>query len=152
VLWKTLVVAALGLGVVLAARSPAQEQKKDTKDSTGSVKGEPPAGKVPPYVHVVIFQLKKEAPAGEADALIRDSHAMLAKIPSVRRLWVGRPADKATPVAQKEYEVGVLVLFDNHEGLKSYLDHSLHVNFLRKHAQFWDEKKLRVYDFMNQMK
>src|ERR1700675_3673918 len=104
---RTLWVAALALGLVLVARSPAADKKESTKE----VKGNPLAGKVAPYVHAVIFRLNKEAPAGAAEALIKDSHALLAKIPAVRRLWVGRPADKATPIARKDYQVGLLVLF-----------------------------------------
>src|SRR5262245_29877233 len=106
---------ALTLGVALVAGdAPAAD-----KDSKG---GEPP------YVHTVFFYLKKDAPKGEVESLITDTHTLLAKIPSVRKLWVGRPAEKATPdFAKKDYQVGLLVLFDNFEGLKQYLDHPDHL-------------------------
>jgi hypothetical protein len=149
VLWKTLVVAVLAVGVALVARSPAQDVKKDTKES---LKGNPLAGKVAPFVHVVVFHLKKDAPSDAAEVLIKDSHALLAKIPSVRKLWVGRPAKQATPIARKDYDIGLLVLFDNAAGLNEYLEHPLHIQFVNKHSKVWEEKKVDVYDFVNQAK
>jgi Stress responsive A/B Barrel Domain len=149
---KTLLVAILGLSLALAGHSPAEDVKKDTKESTAKIKGNPLAGKVAPYVHAVIFRLNKDAPPGAAEALIKDSHALLAKIPSVRRLWVGRPADKATPIARKDYEVGLLMMFDNAAGLEEYLEHPLHLQFINKHGKTWDNKKISIYDFVNQTK
>jgi hypothetical protein len=105
----------------------------------------------PPYVHTVIFYLKKDAPKSEVAALIKDSHELLGKIPTVKKLMVGRPAEMATPeYAIKDYQVGLLVLFDDFAGLKTYLEHPLHTEFLKKHGEFWD--KVPVYDFINQTK
>ncbi len=102
-----------------------------------------------PYVHAVIFYLKKDAPAGEVDALIEDTHKLLGKISTVRGLWVGEPAVKATPeYAIKDYHVGLLVLFDDFDGLKKYLDDPLHQQYLDKHGKHWD--KVPVYDFLHQ--
>jgi len=106
-----------------------------------------------PYVHVVIFHLKKDAPAKAAEEMIADAHQMLAKIPTVRELRVGRPAEKATPdFAKKDYQIGLVIFFDNYEGLKTYLDHELHQKYVEKHLKHVDEKNLGVYDFINQMK
>jgi hypothetical protein len=111
------------------------------------------APKTAPYVHVVIFHLKKDAPSGTADALIADAYEILAKIPSVRGIQVGKPADKATPdFAKKDYQVGLLVLFDNFEGLETYLKHPLHQQYVDKHLKHVDETRLQVYDFINPKK
>jgi hypothetical protein len=129
---------ALTLGVALVA-SDAPAADKDSK------------GGEPPYVHTVFFYLKKDAPKGEVESLIADTHALLAKIPSVRKLWVGRPAEKATPeFAKKDYQVGLLVLFDNFEGLKQYLDHPDHLEYIKRHGKYWET--VPVYDFINQKK
>lgn len=105
----------------------------------------------PTYVHAVIFYMKKDAPKTAVQDLIADAHKLLAKIPSVKHLWVGRPAEKATPkFALSDYQVGLLVLFDNYQGLQEYLDHKLHTEFVEKHAKHWD--RVPVYDFVNQMK
>ena len=118
-----------------------------------AVKEDKAAAKAPPYVHVVVFRLAKDAPEGEAEAMIADCHEMLGKISSVRELKVGRPAEKATPnVAKKDFQVALLVLFDDADGLKTYLDDKLHLDFINKHGKHWDREKLEVFDFQNQAK
>jgi hypothetical protein len=113
--------------------------------------GEKEKKKRPPYVHAVIFYLKKDAPVGQVDAVIRDAHELLAKIPSVRGLWVGRPAEKSTPkYAVTDYDAGLLVLFDDYEGLQTYLDHPMHLEYVERHAKHFD--RVPVYDFLNQKK
>jgi hypothetical protein len=105
------------------------------------------------YVHAVIFHVKKEAPEEEVPALIRDAHELLAKIPSVRELRAGRPAEKGTPdFAKKDFQVGLLVLFDDFQGLETYLEHPLHQKFLDRHGSHVDLEKLQVYDFVDQKK
>ncbi len=112
-----------------------------------------PTTALAPYVHTVIFHLKKDAPEGQAQALIADAHELLGKIPSVRGLRIGRPADKATPdLAKKDFQVGLLVLFDDYEGLKTYLDHPLHLKYVEKHLKHIELEKLLVFDFVNQRK
>ncbi len=125
----------------VATRIVLDDKQKLTKD-LDSVKNAP-------YVHAVIFYLKKDAPAGEVDSLIEDTHKLLGKISTVRGLWVGKPAAKATPeYAIKDYHVGLLVLFDDFDGLKKYLDDPLHQQYLDKHGKHWD--KVPVYDFLHQ--
>jgi hypothetical protein len=101
----------------------------------------------PLFVHTVFFYLKKDAPANEADALIADAQKSLAKIPSVREIRAGKPAEKATPVAVKDYQVGLLVRFDDAEGLHTYLDHPLHKEYVSAHEKNLD--KVLVYDFLS---
>jgi hypothetical protein len=105
------------------------------------------------YVHTVLFHLKKDAPREEASALISDAHELLGKIPSVRELRIGRPAEKGTPdFAKKDFQVGLLVLFDDAQGLETYLNHPLHLKYVEKHMSHIDVEKLQVYDFENQNK
>jgi hypothetical protein len=102
------------------------------------------------YVHAVIFHLKKDAPKDAAKKLIQDAHNMLEKIPSVRGLWVGPPApkDRSTPkFAVSGYQVGLLVLFDDFDGLKRYMEHALHEEFVSRHGKYWE--RVPVYDFIN---
>src|SRR2546427_179127 len=87
-----------------------------------------------PYMHVVIFQVKKDAPKGTKKAMVEDCHKLLEKIPSVKQLWVGRPAKEATPdLASKDYDVALTIAFENYDGLKSYIDHDMHKQFVDKH-------------------
>ena len=62
-------------------------------------------------------------------------------------------ADKATPdFARKDYQVGLLVLFDDFAGLEAYLKHDLHQKYVDKHLKHIDETRLQVYDFINPKK
>ena len=68
----------------------------------------------------------------------------------MRELRVGRPAEKSTPnLAKKDFEVGLLVLFDDFDGLQTYLEHPLHLKYVDKHLNHVD---VQVYDFVNQKK
>ncbi|GBD35354.1 hypothetical protein HRbin36_00466 [bacterium HR36] len=99
-----------------------------------------------PYVHVVLFYLKSDAPNNHADTLVQDCQQLLGKIPSVRHVWAGPPAKQATPeVAQQDFQVGLVVLFDNYDDLKKYLDHPLHNKFVAKHNRYL--QRVIVHDF-----
>lgn len=138
---KVLFVAVLAsLGLVAGDNAPDRAAAAEDK------------GVKAPYAHVVIFHLKKDAPENAAQAMIEDCHGMLAKIPTVRELRVGRPAAKATDVSKKDYHVGLMILFDDYDGLKTYIDHPQHVKFVEKHLKHIDGDKLGVYDFQNQAK
>ncbi len=91
--------------------------------------------------------LKKDAPANEADAIIADTQRMLAKIPSVREIRAGRPAEKGAAVVVKDYQVGLLVLFDDGEDMQAYVDHPLHKEFVTGHEKSFE--KVVVYDFVS---
>jgi hypothetical protein len=141
-------VAALAL---LTAAAVATGYHLGPASSTAQTGGQPKGAAKAPYVHAVFFYLKKDAPKGEVEALIADTHKLLGKIPSVRGLWVGRPAEKATPkYALTDFQVGLLVLFDDFAGLKTYLEHPLHDEYLEKHGKHWE--RVPVYDFVNQTK
>jgi hypothetical protein len=140
-----LLIAGTTLAVVLTGGIVVNPLGAADKDKPAAGKGDPP------YVHAVFFYLKKDAPKGEVESLIADTHELLGNIPSVRKLWVGRPAEKSTPkFARTDYQVGLLVLFDNYEGLQEYLDHPKHTQYVEKHSKYWDT--VPVYDFVNQKK
>jgi hypothetical protein len=123
-----------------------------SKGGTADLEVNPGLDRSAPYVHVVIFHLKKDAPPGEADALIADARELLRPIPSVRELRTGPPAVKAKPDrARSDYQVGLLVLFDNQAGLDLYLTHPNHLKFVEKHMKHLSDQ-LAVYDFLDQRK
>lgn len=107
-----------------------------------------PAASASGFVHMVAFTVKKDVSAQGLEEVITDGHKLLARIPSVKGLWIGRPAERATPdVAVKDYDLGLLVLFENYDGLKAYLDHDLHQEFVRRHKGKFD--RVLVYDFVD---
>jgi hypothetical protein len=128
------------LAGVTAMAVAAEEKKTDTKTH-------------PPYAHVVIFRMKKDAPKDAVEKAITDCHELLAKIPAVRSVRAGRPAAKGTPgVPKMEYDFALLVLVEDADKLKMYLEHPLHLKFVDKHNPSFDMTKLQVFDFMNQTK
>jgi hypothetical protein len=113
----------------------------------------PEASKKAAYVHTVIFTLKPDAPKDEVAAMIADCHEMLGKIPSVRQLRAGRPAEKGTPsLAKKDYAVALTIFFDDYDGLMTYDKHELHKKFVEKHIPHVDVSKLLVFDTEDQAK
>jgi hypothetical protein len=104
------------------------------------------------YVHTVIFHLKKDSPADTVEKVIKGCQT-LGAIPTVRALKAGRPAsaDESTPkVASQDYDVGLVVLFDDAAGLKTYLTHETHLKFVKDYGQYFE--KVLVYDFSDQKK
>jgi hypothetical protein len=118
-----------------------------------AAKGDKSTADKPPFVHVVIFHLRSDAPEGEADALIADAHEMLRSIPTVRDLRVGKPAPKTgSGLAKTDYQVGLMILFDDPEGVATYAKHPQHLKYVEKHGKYIELKKLDIYDFIDQKK
>lgn len=104
-----------------------------------------PLPKSAPFVHVVLFKSKSATPEADARELVKDIREILAPLPTVKGLWVGSPAPTNTrPIVDANYDVGILLLFEDQEGLKAYLDHPRHVEFAKKHDT---GKEVRVFDF-----
>lgn len=125
-----LLLPLLVLAWFVAGHSPAQKTDKAAN-----------------YNHVVIFYLKKDAPKSQADAMVADAHELLSKIPTVRSLKIGPPAEKATPkFAVNDYQLALVITVDDFDGLKAYLDHPQHTKYVDKHEKHLD--KVLVYDFI----
>jgi hypothetical protein len=138
---KEYVLLAFATGLFMVCDTVAEAPRAEKKETSA---------KEAPLAHVVIFQLKKDAGPEATENLIADSHEMLEKIPTVRGLKVGRPTEKKEANSAKEYQVGLLVLFDDQEGLKTYAGHEEHLKFVKKHGKNFD--KVVVYDFINSAK
>jgi hypothetical protein len=124
--------------VAVAALSAARAEDKKAEKAAS------------PYVHVVIFTIKKDAPEGTADKVLADCQELLGKIGTVREIRAGKPADKATDIAKKDYQVGLTIFFDDYDGLKTYIDHKLHKEFLERNLKYLETPA--VYDFVNSSK
>ena len=96
-------------------------------------------------VHVVVLKLKSDSSSGETQSVIDDTYAQLSKIKTVRGVWAGKPASKATPDAVTDYTVALVFLFDDAAGLKSYLSDPVHTKFADKHLKKWETPV--IYDF-----
>jgi hypothetical protein len=130
----------LVLAACVAAPVVADEKKAD-RDKGSAL-----------YVHVVIFTLKKDAPKNAVSQAMADCEDLLAKIPSVRTLRAGRPAEKGTPdLAKKNYDMALVIFVDDFAGLEAYLKHPNHLKFVEKHGKHFDLEKLQVFDFKQPM-
>jgi hypothetical protein len=117
-----------------------------------AARAEEKTGAAAPLVHTVIFYLKADAPSGTADEIVADCHEMLAKIPTVRLLKAGRPLEGSSGTAKKDYAVGLVILFDDAAGLKTYADHPQHRKFVGKYLSKFDASKFALYDFLDAKK
>lgn len=97
-------------------------------------------------IHAVYFWLNDNAPAGEAEKLAESCRTLLGKIPTVRQLWAGGPAD--TPrreVIDSSYSVGLVVVLDDAgKSHDVYQEHPLHKEFIARHKPHW--KKVQIFD------
>jgi hypothetical protein len=96
-------------------------------------------------VHVVILKLKSDSSDSEPQSVIDDTYSQLSKIKTVRGVWAGKPASKATPDAATDYTVALVFVFDDVAGLKTYLGDPVHTKFADKHLKLWETPV--VYDF-----
>jgi len=103
------------------------------------------AVKKAPFVHTVILKIKTVDDA-EIKKVQEEAGKTLAKITVVRSVYIGKPVENGTPeLAQKGYQLGVVVLLDDADALQKFLDDTLHKQFMDTMGSYW-ERPL-VYDF-----
>jgi hypothetical protein len=98
------------------------------------------------FIHQVLFWLKKDAPADARDRIIADGRSLLSRIPTVRQLWMGRPAMTPRDVVDNSYDVGLCVIVEDVAGHDVYQDHPLHKQFIAQNKELWE--RVRIFDFM----
>jgi len=97
------------------------------------------------FVHTVYFYLKPNTPPSAVDKLENDCRSYLEKIPGVRHLWVGRPAQTPRPVVDNSYGIGLTVVLDDLAAHDVYQSHPLHLDFISQNKDHWH--RVQVYDF-----
>lgn len=101
----------------------------------------------PKYVHAVYFQLKPGTPQSEVDALVAASHDLCRSVPSVRRYETGRRDLTAVrDVNATDYDIGLIVYFDDRKGHDEYSEHPVHKAYVEKYRDKW--AGVKVYDFI----
>lgn len=98
------------------------------------------------FTHVVMFWLRKDAPAEARRQLIDDCRAYLAKIPTIKFIDAGRPAMTPREVVDNTYDVGLVTVFDDREGHDAYQVHELHQTFIARNKANFD--RIQIYDFV----
>jgi hypothetical protein len=95
------------------------------------------------FVHAVYFWLKPgltPAQTGQFEELAR----AMSKIPTVRHLWLGKPAATDRPVIDRSYSYALTVVFDDAAAEDAYQKHPIHDTFREKCGSFWT--KVLIYD------
>ncbi|MGQ9592475.1 MAG: Dabb family protein [Planctomycetota bacterium] len=91
----------------------------------------------PNYVHVVLYKFRSGSSAADVEALFSDCRDLLARVPSLKGVYPGRPVPRPSSAgypAIADYDVGVVFLFDSQKGLQDFLDHPAHRAFEEKYA------------------
>ena len=97
------------------------------------------------FLHSVYFWLKPGTPEAARQQLLQDCQTYLAKIPGVRHLFAGRPANTPRPVVDNSYDVGLCVALDDRAAHDIYQEHPLHKDFIARNKDHW--QRIQVYDF-----
>ena len=106
-------------------------------------KGSAKEGSTVILVHSVYFWLKPElTPEQLADfaAGLRS----LAAIEAVKTIYVGKPVPSDRPVVESSYTYGLVIGFDDQQGLDAYQVHQVHVAFVKRFKPYWNQ--IKVYD------
>lgn len=102
---------------------------------------------LPPFVHVVLFTVKPATPDDRIDAQVADAYTLLATIPTVRHIQSGRREQAMQrEVNNREFEIGLVVHFDDKAGHDVYAAHETHLAYVEKHKAIW--AKVEVSDFV----
>jgi len=101
------------------------------------------------YVHCVFFTLKPGTAKPEIDAQVAGGQELLANIPTVRHLETGRRDETMSrDVSVTDFDLGLVVLFDNKAGHDVYADHPLHLEYIKRHKAHW--ARIRVFDYLSE--
>jgi hypothetical protein len=95
-------------------------------------------------IHTVFFAVGANASEDAVEQLLADCRGLLSKVPGVRHLWVGRPADTHRSVVLRDYAVGMTIVFADAAAQEAYQDHPLHLEFIARNKNTWSG--VRVFD------
>lgn len=97
-----------------------------------------------PLAHIVYFELNDSTPENRAK-LVAACKKYLTKHEGELYFGVGTVAsDLSREVNQKDWDVGLHIVFDGKAAHDKYADHPRHVDFINECKSMW--KKVRVFD------
>jgi hypothetical protein len=95
-----------------------------------------------PLQHVVLVELTDKS---EIAAMKAESDRLLPQIPSVRGYACGTPVDIGRGNVAKDYDLGIVVQFDDVAGYRDYLEHPIHVELVQRWRPKW--RRSYIVDF-----
>jgi hypothetical protein len=98
-----------------------------------------------PILHLVYFHMVDPA---ETEALLAACEELLAPIPSVTAYAAGRHLDTGRDTVDGDYDLALLVGFDDVEGYQAYLVHPQHLELLSR----WKDRlaSYTIHDVLDQ--
>ncbi len=128
----TLLLTALVVGA--CASSPTEEAE---------------APRPAPLIHLVYFALPDDGAKSEAVAeLLADCDRLLAPIPAVLSYAAGRPLDTGRASVDDDYDLLLMVRFEDEAGYRAYLGHPDHLTLV----DTWKPRlaSLRIHDALDE--
>jgi hypothetical protein len=96
-------------------------------------------------VHTVFFKFKESSTEADVQSCAGDARNLLAKVETVKALYIGSPADtEVRPVSVRDFDLGLTVLFENISDQDVYQVHPLHDEFIANNKDNWSS--VSVYD------
>jgi len=94
-------------------------------------------------IHSVYFWLKPELSTEEL-AAFEEGLRSLAAIDTVKTIHIGKPVPSDRPVVESSYTYGLIIGFDDQQGLDTYQVHPVHVAFVEQFKPYWTA--IKVFD------
>ncbi len=146
------IVMMLGLAVGVAAYGSAAmsgttqaAHKSEARPAGGKGASASPSDGA--YVHVVVMAMKKGTPPEAIEQFIKDGYRLLEPRKTVRHFAIGRPANPGSGDMETNYEVAMLVTYDEYKDFENSLADPLHAEYDARNLQ-WVEN-FRVFDFVD---
>ncbi len=111
--------------------------------AAGMISAAPPKEKKPMQAHNVYFSLNDSSEAAR-EKLVAECHAFLADIPGIVFYAAGTVADLDRPVNDRNFDVGLHVVFESAEAGRAYQVHPRHDEFVARNKDNWAQ--VRVFD------
>ncbi len=95
----------------------------------------------PTISHVVLISLEDSS---QTPALQADCNRLLTQIPAVRTYTAGSHIDIGRDSVLHDYDLGLIVTFDDADAYRAYVDHPLHIQLV----ETWRDRfaSIRVWD------
>lgn len=97
----------------------------------------------PMLAHNVFFTLAESSPANR-EKLVAGCQKWLTDHPGVVFFAVGTPSDLNRPVNDRDFDVGLHVIFEDRAAHDTYQDAERHLKFIEENKHLWN--KVRVFD------
>ncbi len=95
------------------------------------------------FIHHVYFWLN--SPGSEEDRLkLIEGLKKLSNVRTIKKFYIGLPADTNRDVIDRSYSVSWLLFFDDKAAQDSYQTDPIHLKFVEECSSLW--KKVIVYD------